>query len=96
MNGKAYKLAEREFPSNVNRATETNKSSLVNKLLQSENWKLTKGFSQVSSWKHSIKIQKKTVKSCGYTVLENKWKQKVLTLLLRESKSQVFLFMVVL
>lgn len=32
MNGKAYKLAEREFPSNVNQATETNKSPFVNKL----------------------------------------------------------------
>lgn len=31
MNGKVHKLAEREFLSNVNHATKTNKSSLVNK-----------------------------------------------------------------
>lgn len=44
MNGKAYKLAEREFPSNVNQATETNKSSFVNKLHTVRELKVNQGF----------------------------------------------------
>lgn len=44
MNGKACKLAEREFPSNVNQATETNKSSFVNKLCTIRELKVNQGF----------------------------------------------------
>lgn len=44
MNGKACKLAEMEFPSNVNRAAQTNKSSFVNKLRTVQELKVNQGF----------------------------------------------------
>lgn len=44
MNGKACKLAGREFPSNVNEATETNKSSFVNKLCTIRELQVNQGF----------------------------------------------------
>ena len=44
MNGKVYKPAEREFPSNVNQATETNKSSFVNMLCTIRELKVNQGF----------------------------------------------------
>lgn len=44
MNGKSHELAERAFSASVNQATQTNKSSFVNKLCTVRELKVNQGF----------------------------------------------------
>lgn len=72
MNGKAYKLAEREFPLNINQATKTKKSSLVYKLCTVRELKVDQGFPTSLIMTGQNSNSKKTVKSSMYTFLEKK------------------------